>query len=488
MVNLQVAAVSQEHPMTHQSSNAARKLTSALLLLLITCTAGPLTGRPATAADPQPATAPPNVLMIISDDQAWTDYGFMGHPVIQTPHLDRLASQSALFRSGYTPTPLCRPSLMSMITGHYPHRHGVTGNDPRQRPELTPEQYAGLRAELISKIDALPTIPKRLSELGFVSMQSGKWWEGNYSRGGFTNGMTRGFPQPGGRHGDDGLEIGRRGMTPVLNFISESAAAKKPFFVWYAPMLPHTPHNPPPRLLKKYQTPDRPVELAKYYAMCEWFDESCGELLKHLETTGQADNTLVIYVTDNGWIQATPQMQLPPEWNHGFAPRSKQSVYQGGIRTPIMYRLPGRIRQGDYPQLASTLDVLPTILQTVGLDVPRDLPGIGLLPFLSGSSELTRTSVCGEGYSHDIADLNQPEASLLTRWCISGNWKLILSWEAPADRYAFVHATYEKSPQLYNLAEDPAEARNLAAMNPDVVAQLTKELQLLWPVSRKPLP
>ena len=78
----------------------------------------------------QAESVPPNVVMIISDDQAWTDYVFMGHPAIQTPHLDRLASQSVLFRRGYVPTALCRPSLVTLITGHYAHRHGVTGNDP----------------------------------------------------------------------------------------------------------------------------------------------------------------------------------------------------------------------------------------------------------------------------------------------------------------------------------------------------------------------
>ena len=82
----------------------------------------------ATAADP-----PPNIVLIISDDQAWTDYGFSGHPDIRTPNLDRLAAQSVLFRRGYVPTALCRPSLMTLVTGHYAHRHGLTGNDPSPR-------------------------------------------------------------------------------------------------------------------------------------------------------------------------------------------------------------------------------------------------------------------------------------------------------------------------------------------------------------------
>ena len=220
------------------------------------------------------AQTQPNVVLILSDDQAWTDYSCMGHPVIQTPHLDRLATRSALFRRGYTPTPLCRPSLMTMITGLYPHQHGVTGNDPKPDKSLTDSQYGVLREQLISSIDQHPTIPKLLGQHGYLSMQTGKWWEGNYARGGFTNGMTRGFPNPGGRHGDNGLEIGRKGMQPVFDFIAESKHADKPFFLWYAPMLPHTPHDPPERLLAKYRSADRPIELAKYYAMCEFFDET----------------------------------------------------------------------------------------------------------------------------------------------------------------------------------------------------------------------
>jgi uncharacterized sulfatase len=248
----------------------------------------------------QDTSADPNIVMILSDDQAWTDYGMMGHPDIRTPHLDRLAARSATFKRGYTPVPLCRPSLLSMITGRYPHQHGVTGNDPRPDKSLGDARYGQLREQLISKIDRQATLPKLLASKNYLSMQSGKWWEGNFSRGGFTHGMTRGFPQKGGRHGDDGLEIGRKGLQPVFDFIQHATDEKKPFFLWYAPMLPHTPHNPPERLLVKYQKPGRPEVLAKYYAMCEFFDETCGELLNHLDEKKLTENTIVVYFTDNG--------------------------------------------------------------------------------------------------------------------------------------------------------------------------------------------
>ena len=205
------------------------------------------------------AQSPPNVVFIISDDQAWTDYGFMGHKHVQTPRLDRLAKESLTFTRGYVPSSLCRPSLATMINGLYPHQHRIVGNDPAIVPGFTGPQsrnnaeYNLHREQLISHIEEHPTLPKLLGELGYVSHQSGKWWEGNFRRGSFTAGMTRGFPQPGGRHGDDGLKIGREGLTPVTQFIDQAIADQKPFFVWYAPFLPHTPHTPPERIFNKYK-------------------------------------------------------------------------------------------------------------------------------------------------------------------------------------------------------------------------------------------
>jgi len=145
----------------------------------------------------------PNIVLILSDDQAWTDYSYMGHAEIETPNLDALAKQSALFRRGYVPTALCRPSLMTIITGRYAHQHRITGNDPSPKyAERGSEKNNQQRAELIANVDRYPTLAKLLAQRGYQCHQSGKWWEGSFQRGGFTHGMTRGFPEPGGRHGD----------------------------------------------------------------------------------------------------------------------------------------------------------------------------------------------------------------------------------------------------------------------------------------------
>lgn len=418
---------------------------------------------------------PPNVVLIISDDQAWTDYSFMGHDAINTPSLDKLAKESVVFRRGYVPTALCRPSLMTLATGHYAHRHGVTGNDPSPKyATRNSKKYAEQRAALISKLDQFETLPELLGEKGYLSHQSGKWWEGSFQHGGFTHGMTRGFPEPGGRHGDDGLKIGREGIEPISKFMKQAVQAEKPFFLWYAPFLPHTPHNPPERLLKKYRTGSRPLPVAKYYAMCEWFDETCGQLLGEIDQLGVRDNTLVVYVTDNGWIQN-------PERN-GYAPRSKQTPYEGGIRTPIMFSWPGVIEPADREELVSSIDIFPTIVSLAGAKMPSDLPGLDLSAALRKGQPIERQAIFGEGFAHDIADIDNPEASLLYRWCIDGKWKLLLTYDGEVNRYKSSHPRAERRPQLFDLLADPHEEKNVAEQHPEVVARLVEKIDAWYPV------
>ena len=432
------------------------------------------------------AAEQPNIVLIISDDQAWTDYGFMGHDVIQTPNLDRLASQSALFTRGYVPTGLCRPSLMTLATGLYAHQHRTTGNDPS--PAVTPQnspRYAEQRAQLIAHIDRHPTLPKLLARQGYVSHQSGKWWEGNYSRGGFSAGMTRGFPQPGGRHGDDGLKIGRDGMAPIFEFVDDSVSNDKPFFLWYAPFLPHTPHNPPQRILNKYRTDGRPLPLAKYYAMCDWFDETCGQLVDYLDEKKVRDNTLIVYVTDNGWIQRTKDTKVPNGWRPSFAPKSKQSPYEGGVRTPIMFNWPGKIEPAKRDELCSSVDLVPTMLAAAGAEIPNGLPGLNLLSAVQDGKPIERDSLFGETFAHDIVDIENPAASLLYRWCIEGRWKLLLTYDGPVNRYPAVHLRTENRPQLFDLLEDPHETKNVAVDHPGIVARLAKDIGAWWPADER---
>jgi len=440
-----------------------RPIDAVALLLALLSIAGVALGR---------STDRPNVVLILSDDQAWTDYGFMGHEVIRTPRLDSFAAESATFRHGYVPTALCRPSLLTLASGFHAHRHRTTGNDPAQteaNARHASDLGVPIREALIAHVDRVPTLPRLLAERGYLSFQSGKWWEGSYRRGGFTHGMTRGYPEEGGRHGDDGLRIGREGMTPVFDFIDLALEQEKPFFLWYAPFLPHTPHDPPERLLEKYRAEDRPEEVARYYAMCEWFDETCGELLDHLDAKGLRETTLVVYLADNGWIQHP---------KGGYAPRSKRSPYEGGVRTPILFRWPGVIEPAERPELCSSIDVAPTILAAAGVAPAEDLPGLDLLPALRDGEVIERTAIFGEAFAHDIADIERPEASLLHRWVIEGSWKLVLTYDGC--RGEMKYPPTELAPQLFELEHDPHEHVNLAPEEPERVRHLAERIEAWW--------
>ena len=409
------------------------------------------------------AAKPPNVVLIISDDQSWTDYGFMEHEAIETPNIDRLARQSRLFKRGYVPTSLCCPSLATLITGLYPHQNGITGNEPPiPSGGKNTDQYRSQVQECVGFIDTVPTLPRLLAKRGYVSHQSGKWWQGHYSRGGFTHGMTHGDPKRRGRHGDEGLKIGREGLQPIFDFIDD--AGDKPFFVWYAPFLPHNPHNPPKRLLDKYTKKTESIFIARYWAMCEWFDETCGQLLNHLDEKKLARDTLVIYVTDNGWIQRAD--------NGRYAPRSKRSPYDGGIRTPIMIRWPGKVQPGERPELANSIDLAPTLLKACGLEPTDTMQGIDLL---DDTALAKRKSTHGACYLHNAVDIHKPSANLTHRWLINGDWKLILPHKPNTNAAA--------EPELYNLTKDPHEHQNLAKTKPSQAKRLAKRLNKLLPES-----
>jgi arylsulfatase A-like enzyme len=415
--------------------------------------------------------APPNVVVILSDDQGWQDYSFMGHPHIRTPRIDRLAGESTVFTRGYVPSSLCRPSIACLITGLYPHQHKIVGNDPRpnevsglSKAELrkTPE-YQKLRRQFGENLNGVPTLPRLFTSSGYLAHQSGKWWEGDHESAGFTHGMTLGGKSPAGRHGDEGLIIGRQTMQPVLDFMDEAKAKSKPFLVFYAPMMPHLPHNPPDRLLSKYRDVAGDLKEAKYWAMCEWFDETVGQLLDAIDDRGLRENTVVVYMVDNGWTN-------PPGTPNGpyGGPRGKTSPYDGGLRTPVMVRWPGHTKpHRDDTTLVSSIDVLPTLLAATGIARPAGLPGVNLL---DDAALARRDAIFGSTFTHDATVPTVPSQTLEYRWIASGEWKLIVP-NQPGP---------EHPEELFHITADPHEERNLAADQPERVAQLKSRLDQWW--------
>jgi uncharacterized sulfatase len=398
----------------------------------------------------------PNIVFILSDDQSWTDYSFMGDENIETPRIDQFAKESLTFTQSYVPTPLCSPSLATIITGLYPKDHGILGNDKvYERGNIRGKERAEAYKPVITAFEKQTTLPEMLKEKGYLSFQTGKWWHGNHKIGGFDYGMTHGDPERGGRHGDFGLQIGRKGLDTINSYVDLALKEKKPFFLWYAPFLPHQPHTPPQRLLDKY-LPKAPTEyVAKYWAMCEWFDETCGQLFDMIEAKGQMENTLFVYVCDNGWVQEPNKST--------YVKTSKRAPYDLGIRTPIMYKWKGKITpKMDKSTITSSIDMVPTVLDVLGIEKPENLPGISVL---NDEALKARKGIFGEVYAHDFDTI---ENSMFYNMAIFPPYKIIVP--DPVRKK-------DEVVQLFNIEKDPFEKNNIAASNPEIVKDLTEKIK-----------
>jgi uncharacterized sulfatase len=424
------------------------------LLVIVSCVVGALLSCPSTVAQD---AGRPNVLLIIGDDHAWTDYGFMGSTAVRTPHIDRLAAEGLAYTRGYVTTALCSPSLATLLTGLHPHQHGITGNDP----------VKGLDREAwLDRFFTHPLLPRILADAGYLTLHTGKYWMRQPAAAGFTDDMGA-----TDRHGGKALAIGRETMQPIDDFLDRAGRAEKPFFVWYAPFLPHTPHTPPARLLERYaDVADLPER--RYLAMVEWFDETVGHLMTGLDRRGIAENTLVILLADNGW--------------RAFG---KSSPYENGVRTPIVLRWPARVKPRiDRESLAGNIDIVPTILAATGVPAPQGLPGIDLL---DAGAVAARDTLFLANYAHDMASPAEPDKSLWSRSCIQGSWKLV-SWrpdppEIKPSLGAWQHKDPEAMQELFDLAADPHETKNLATAQPERVRDMQMRLDTWWnPEARRP--
>jgi uncharacterized sulfatase len=193
--------------------------------------------------------------------------------------------------------------------------------------------------------------------------------------------------------------------------------------------------------------------------MVEWFDETCGELLGYLDKQGLAENTIVVYVADNGWIQ-DPKVGKPL--------KSKLTQYDAGHRTPIMVRWPGKAapRKSDKP--VSSIDLAPTLLCALGLKPAAAMQGVNLL---DENAVARRDAVFGECFGHDAVDINEPASSLRYRWVVEGDWRLIVPHPANVK---------DEQAELYNVVKDPGEEQNLAPREQARVEALRKRLDAWW--------
>ncbi len=423
------------------------------------------------------ARADPNIVYIISDDQTWTDFGFMGNDRVYTPNIDSLAENSVVFENGYLTTSVCRPSLVTLLTGLYPHQHGIyfnhgpPGNSGYNRMSSV-EEYVEAREKEFELIRRVETLPGMLAEKGYRSLQTGKFWEGHWRNGGFTEGMTT-FTAPspeqtyGGirklasgervahGNGDHGLRIGRETMEPVWDFISECEKEETPWLLWYAPYLPHQPHDSPEQFYDIAEsTPGIQRHEVPYYASIAQFDETVGTLIDFVEENSDPENTLFVFVCDNGWSPGKePQKGREQEFAHTRT--SKRAPFDEGVRSPILIRWDGVIEPQRRRELVSSIDIVPTLLGAAEIDPSRSMSGVDLIKGLKQDNLDPDRAVFGAIYPGDASRLRVPEADVAYRWVRKGAYKLIV----PRGKDAW--GDYVKTDVLFDVAADPNEKRDL---------------------------
>jgi arylsulfatase A-like enzyme/acetyl esterase/lipase len=439
------------------------------------------------AEPPRPlAGRRPNIIYVMTDDQGYGDIAAHGNSIIQTPALDRLREQSVRLTE-YHVSPTCAPTRAALMTGRHEFRSGIT-HTIFERERLA--------------LDAV-TLPQLLRRsAGYTTGIFGKWHLGDedeYQPGkrGFdrvfihgAGGIGQSYPgscgdAPGNTYFDpvirsDGEFVRTKGyctdvfFDAALQWIDHCRQAEKPFFAYLTPNCPHAPYDCPPGSDEKYlgpleaagiKDPKQRATIARFYGMIENIDTNMGRLLAKLDEWGLAEETLVVFTTDNGTAAGAPVC------NDGMRGH-KGSPYRGGTRVPAFWRWPGTLPAGvDIPAVTAHIDVLPTLCQIAGATLPpavaARIEGRSLVPLL------------------EDAEAEWPDRLLVThvgRWdrgraaenayrncrIREGRWQLVNVKNRP-DAW-----------ELYDLAADPGESRNVAADHPEVVARLTKGYDAWW--------
>ncbi|NNU16231.1 sulfatase-like hydrolase/transferase [Parvularcula sp. ZS-1/3] len=446
--------------------------------------------------EPRRPDGPPNVVLIIADDLGWPYLGFLGDENVVTPNMDIIGNGGTVFEVGHATSNFCRPTLQTLITGLYPVQYDQRANEIVENALATdgvPDSLDSQREQSMyrqklhtSAIEQFKTLPRILQDQGYVSHQSGKWWEQSYAHGGFTHGMTESWDVQdavdlGDRWfftfmGGQGQKIGRETMEPLETFIEEHA--DQPFFVWYGPALPHTPLNAPNEFYKYFAERDDLSQSAKlYYANIAWFDWGVGKILDTLHDQRVMDNTLIVYINDNGWEQDA-DVEYTDD-NITFAnggPRGKGSFFETGFRTPIIFYWQGKITaMRDTANLASALDIMPTILDYVGVEAPEDLPGYSLRPAIeAGSLPAPREYFIGRMTQHRAGTNFRGEPDDFTDDHMgaarSGYYRRDLRWH-----FVWLPETGETA--LYDLENDPGQLADVSEENPELISTFKSDIE-----------
>ncbi|HEX6883046.1 MAG TPA: sulfatase-like hydrolase/transferase [Planctomycetota bacterium] len=417
------------------------------------------------------APARPNIVLVLADDLVAGALGFEGNALARTPHLDALARGGARFLRAYVPTPQCAPSRAALLLGVPPHASGMLANR---------EEWDRGR----------PTLAQVLRTAGYRTGFVGKWHlgEDEVPQAGFESWCAidrRGFSYYDPVLHRDGRAEPRQGYVPslltdeALRFLA--AEDERPFFLWLAYTSPHEPLQPPPdpdlahdparfalpesmgddlsgkpaaqrasaeHELFRAQTPEtlRAVR-ALYQSVVDALDREVGRLLEGLARAGLREETLVVFLSDNGTLAGEHQMVT-----------KGPAFYEELVRTPLVVSWPGTIAPAELEALASSLDLFPTLARLAGAAPPADLAGLDLGPLLAGADGAARRELFFE-YARKRPD-DEPTP--------------MLGWVDARHKYVLYLSSNEE--ELYDLVADPRELRNLAAREPELLAEARTRL------------
>jgi arylsulfatase A-like enzyme len=405
----------------------------------------------------------PNIVVIVADDLGYADVGFHGCKDIPTPHLDALAKSGVVCTNGYVSHPFCSPTRAGLLTGRYQQRFGHEEN-PKWLPN---DKDVGLPLDQV-------TIADMFKKAGYSTGAIGKWHLGAHpSFHPNRRGFDHYFGCLGGGHQylehntfkTDPMKARQeyfiplvRNETPVeesehlTDVLSREAVAfvarqkEKPFFLYYAFNAPHTPLQATPKTLERVKgiTDEK---LRKYAALICGMDDAVGQLMSKLKETGQLDNTLVFFFSDNGGPVGTVNCRNTPLRG------AKGQMYEGGIRVPFVVSWPKVLKPGQFESPVSSLDVFSTSVAVAGAESPKGvtLDGINLLPLLQSEAK------------------SSSDRALFWR---TGGGEAFAMRKGP---YKLVKPN-AKSTELYDLTTDLGERTNLARSKPDVLESMQKQL------------
>ena len=439
----------------------------------------------------------PNIVLLIGDDHGYPYFGFMGDQNVVTPTMDALAEGGVTYTNGMVTTPYCRPSLRAILTGLHPTTYNHRVNDVVEQKKVSDENYKSLsvaslrmwnavtRANAMSTFD---TLPKLLKQKGYVSWQGGKWWENSFKNGHFDEGMTEGWDMSLFGHddffhemmGSDGNELVRSTMKPLYDFIDKHGDSPK--FIWFGPMLPHTPFDAPYRYRKYFEHKDISESAKQYYANIAWWDEGVSDLMDYLESKGELDNTLFIYMTDNGWEQ-DPEVEywrpvpegeklMDSEYLTGGM-KGKGSLEDLGLRTPIIFYWKDKLKaRMDTSSLITTTDIFPTLLELVGIEHNEPmLDGASVLPAITGKDAETQRQEYIT-YSDNMRSLEDEMGVAAAGFSLRNK------------QWHFYHYPSLNKVVLYDVVKDPRGNKNLASENPELVKQFISKIDD-WKIKHK---